>query len=128
MKFAKVVYYIAGSYGGLVILMGYLSESWVARSHPPAVTHPEYFYGFMGVALAWQVAFLVIAGDPLRYRGMMIPSMIEKLSYGVAVVVLYQLQRIDRTIFLLGSLDWIFLFAFIAAYFATRPRASQNGI
>ena len=127
MKFAKVVYYVAGIYGGLIILMGYFSEPWVGRAHPPAITHPEYFYGFMGVALAWQIAFLIIASDPLRYRGMMIPSMIEKVSYGVAVIVLFELHRIDGTVFLLGSVDWILFFAFVASWFATRPRPGHNG-
>ena len=36
-------------------------EARVGRDYPPAITHPEYFYGFLGVAAAWQVAFLVIA-------------------------------------------------------------------
>jgi len=126
MRFAKVVYYIAGIYGTPAILMGYFSEPWVARNHPPAVTHPEYLYGFMGVTLAWQIAFLIIAGEPLRYCGMMIPSMIEKSGYAAAVLVLYNLHRLDRTLYLLGSLDWVFLFAFIAAYFHTRPRADRR--
>ena len=126
MKFAKVVFYSAGIYGFPVILMGYFSESWVATHYPPAVTHPEYFYGFIGVTLAWQVAFLIIARDPLRYRSLMIPSMLEKLGYALAVLILYLQHRLDPALFWLGSLDWLFLFGFVAAYFVTRHPANRT--
>lgn len=26
---------------------------------PPPINHPEYYYGFIGVAIAWQVAFII---------------------------------------------------------------------
>ena len=54
-----------------------------------AITHPEYFYGFIGVGLAWQVAFLIIATDPRRYRPLIIPSIIEKFSFAAAIAVLF---------------------------------------
>ena len=52
----------------------YFLEQKVGIDYPPAITHPEYFYGFLGVAIAWQVAFLIIGQDPLRFRPMMLPS------------------------------------------------------
>jgi hypothetical protein len=121
-----VVFYIAGIYGLPVMLVGYFSESWISGHYPPAVTHPEYFYGFMGLALAWQVAFLFIARDPLRYRSFMIPSMLAKLGYAVAVLLLYLQHRLDAALFWLGSADWIFLLGFIAAYVVTKPRADRT--
>ena len=39
----------------------------VGEDHPAGLTHPEYFYGFLGVAIAWQIAFFVIAHDPRRF-------------------------------------------------------------
>lgn len=44
------------------------------------ITRPGFYYGFVGLGLAWQIAFLVIAQDPVKYRLMMIPSMVEKFS------------------------------------------------
>jgi|SRR5579872_615904 len=44
------------------------------RDTPPAITHPEYFYGFLGGALAWQFLFLVLSTDPVRYRPMILPA------------------------------------------------------
>src|SRR5260221_1172778 len=87
MKFAKVVFWIAGIWGLLIITPLYFMFDLIGRKDPPPITHPGFFYGFVGLALAWQVAFLFIARDPVRYRPLMIPSMIEKFSYGGAVVI-----------------------------------------
>ena len=29
--------------------------------YPPTITHPDFFYGFVGVALVWQLVFLLNA-------------------------------------------------------------------
>jgi hypothetical protein len=56
------------------MLPQYFLANWIGRVDPPPITHPEHFYGFIGVPLAWQVLFLMIAQDPLRYRAVMIPA------------------------------------------------------
>jgi hypothetical protein len=77
MKFAKWVFLIAGIYGILAVAPMYFSEHQISRDYPPAITHPEYFYGFAGVTLAWQIAFLVVASNPGRFRLMMLPAVVE---------------------------------------------------
>ena len=52
MRFARVVYFIAGIYGLLVLLPQYFLEEKTGRDFPPAITHPEFFYGFIAVAVA----------------------------------------------------------------------------
>lgn len=42
------------------------------------LNHPELYYGFAGIALAWQGVFLILGRDPGRHRIMMIPAMREK--------------------------------------------------
>ena len=120
MRFAKVVYLVAGIYGLAVIVPMYFLKVKIGRDLPPAITHPEYFYGFVGVALAWQILFLVLARDPLRYRPMMIPAIVEKLSYGIALVILHLQHRLPLIVFQVGSVDWLFAVLFAAAYIATR--------
>ena len=66
MKVARVVFWIAGVYGLAVILPQYFLLERIGRDLPPAITHAEYFYGFIGVAAAWQVALLLIGFDPPR--------------------------------------------------------------
>lgn len=101
MKFAKVVFLVAGIYGLIVLLPLYFLEAQTGRDYPPPITHPEYYYGFIGVGVAWQLAFLVISRDPVRYRLLMIPSIVEKASFGIAVAVLYLQQRVST--FMLGA-------------------------
>jgi len=120
MKFAKIVFLTAGIYGVLILAPMYFMEGKIGRETPPAITHPEHFYGFLGAGLAWQVLFLVLSTDPVRYRPMMLPSVLEKVSYGVALVVLFSQHRLEVSVLLIGSADWIFAALFVAAYFETR--------
>ena len=90
MRFAKIVFLVAG------------------------------IYGFLGVGLAWQALFLVLSSDPLRYRPMIVPSILEKIGYGLALIVLYSQHRVALSTLAIGSGDWIFAFLFLTAYFKTK--------
>jgi hypothetical protein len=125
MKFARIVFFVAGIYGFLILTPIYFMENKIGQDTPPAITHPEYFYGFTGVALAWQVLFLVLSSDPLRYRAMILPSILEKAGWGIALIVLLAQRRLPHSAFAIGSIDWIFAFLFLAAYFTTRPDRSS---
>src|SRR5690349_14488164 len=105
MKFAKWVYRIAGIYGILVLLPFYFVENDPMAIPLPAMTHPEYYYGFVGLGLAWQVAFLIISMDPVKYRLLMIPGMIEKFSFAIAVAVLLMSNRVGPYIIPGATID-----------------------
>ena len=120
MTFAKLTFRIAGIYGLVVLVPQYLLEEKTSRDFPPPITHPEYYYGFIGVALAWQIAFLVLASDPIRYRKMMIPAIIEKLSFAIAVGVLFTLNRVSLPMLGAGTVDLILAALFVIAYIRTR--------
>ncbi len=119
MRFARIVFLVAGIHGLLVLAPLYFLEERIGREMPPAITHPENYYGFIGVGLAWQVLFLIVARDPVRYRAMMIPAVLEKVLWGIALVVLFAQHRIPLAVLAVGSIDWIFVFLFTAAYVAT---------
>jgi hypothetical protein len=93
MNFAKRLFLFAGVSGLFLILPMYFMEDRIGRDTPPAVTHPEFYYGFLGVAAAWQVAFLVIARDPARFRPLMIPAVLEKATFGFAAIALFLAGR-----------------------------------
>ena len=59
MKFASRVYLVAGIYGLIALVPQYFTELKIGRDYPPAITHPEFYYGFIGVAISWQIAFLM---------------------------------------------------------------------
>jgi hypothetical protein len=81
MRFARVVFFIAGIWGFLIITPLYFMYDVIGRAYPPPVTHPDFYYGFLSVTLAWQVAFMVIAKDPVRFRPLMIAAALEKFGY-----------------------------------------------
>ena len=125
MVFARRVFLIAGVSGLLLILPMYFLEDRIGRDQPPAITHPEYFYGFLGVVVAWQVAFLVIASDPVRFRLLMIPSVVEKAMFGVAVLLLYRGGRVSSVALIPGLIDLALGVLFVVAFL--RPRTSPGG-
>ena len=123
-RFARRVFLIAGIYGVLVVLPQYSLEARIGRDSPPPITHPEYFYGFIGVALAWQVAFLLIARDVQRYRLLMLPAILEKVTFGVAAVLLYANGRVSGSLVGGGIVDLILALLFALAFWATRAAPS----
>ncbi|HJV90236.1 MAG TPA: hypothetical protein VJ623_08035 [Holophagaceae bacterium] len=124
LTFAKRVYFGAAIYGILALLPNYFLEARVGRDFPPAITHPEYFYGFIGVALAWQVVFLLMAKDPFRFRALMPVSILEKLSFGLPALVLFFRGRAPVAILGFGLIDLALGTLFLMAYLRTRePQA-----
>ncbi len=122
MRFAKIVFWIAGIWGVLVITPLYFLFDLISRNDPPPITHPGFFYGFVGAALAWQIVFFFIATDPSRYRPFMIPSVLEKLSYSGAVVVLVLQGRLHASDLVFGVTDLLLGVLFAIAYFKTPSR------
>ncbi len=119
MKFASRAYLIAGIYGLIVMVPQYFTEARTGTDYPPAITHPEFYYGFVGAAISWQIVFLLISRDPLRYRAMMIPSILEKATFGVAVVILFLQQRTSSMILAFGIIDLTLGAFFALAYIRT---------
>jgi hypothetical protein len=105
--FARRVFLIAGIYGIVVLAPGFFGEKMLAEKMPPAITHPEFYYGFLGVALAWQVAFLIIARDPQRFRPIIPAAILEKLAYAVACTLLFMLGRAPLIVAVGGAGDFI---------------------
>ena len=129
MKFARVVFTVAGIYGLIVLLPQYFLIEKNSRDFPPAITHAEYYYGFIGVAVAWQIVFLVFAKNPVRYRPLMLPAIVEKAVFGIPACILYMLGRLSVSLFAAGIIDLVLGLLFIAAYCLTpseyRPGAPQ---
>lgn len=120
-KFSSRVFFGAGIYGVVTLLPQYFLEAKLGRDFPPPLNHPEHFYGFIGVALAWQFVFLLIARDVRRYRLLMLPAIVEKLSFGAAAAILYSQGRVATLVAAAGTIDLI-----LAVFFWLAFRASQS--
>jgi len=127
MRFAKIVFLVAGIWGVLVFAPLYFLFDQIGQKDPPAITHPGFFYGFLGLGVAWQIAFLFIARDPVRFRPLMIPSMVEKFGYGITVVVLVLQAKMHATDMVFAATDLLLGSLFVVAYLRTPARAVEFG-
>src|SRR5262245_618628 len=127
MRFAKWVFLLAGVSGVLMVVPPYFLERQTSQDYPPAITHPEYYYGFFGVTLAWQIMFLVIARDPVRYRMAMLPAMLEKAGFVIAIVILYAGDRVAGVWLGFAAIDATWLVLFMAAFLLTSKELRKDG-
>jgi len=117
IRFARMVLTAAGTFGLIQVLPLYFAESALNRMAPPALTHPEFYYGFVGIVVAWQIAFLIMSRDPLRYRTLFPALFVEKLLWPAAVYTLYAGGRLAAPSTLVaGALDLVWLALFIIAW------------
>ena len=115
MRFARLVFLIAGIYGLIVVLPLYFLEAKTGRDYPPPITHPEFYYGFIGVTAAWQILYLLISTDPIRYRPVMIPPLFAKGSFVVAALILFLQGRIAVTTLGASMIDLLLVVLFFVA-------------
>lgn len=103
----------AAIYGIVALLLSYAAP-------PPPVGQASH-YGFIGTALAFQFVFLLIGGDPVKYRALMLCGVAEKLAFGVPCAILCALGRIDTLTFGAGMFDLVLGAGFLLAWRVT-PR------
>jgi hypothetical protein len=122
MRFARWVFLIAGIYGVVILAPGLFLERQAGAMAPPAITHPEFYYGFYGSALVWQFVFFAIARDPMRFRQLMLLSALEKLAFFAACLALYFAGRLALGgPFVGGLLDGVWMVLFLLAWRGSRP-------
>ena len=80
MKFVRIVFISAGIWGIVVLIPLYWRVDLTGYRYA-LPTDPQFFYGFLSVTMAWQIAFLVIGSNPTRLRPLMVPAIIEKIGY-----------------------------------------------
>ena len=80
-RFPSRMFRWAAIYGVIVLAPLYLTPL------PPVMG--ETLLGFIGLALVFQSVFWIIGGDPVKYRALMLPSVAEKLVFGIPAVGLF---------------------------------------
>ena len=127
MRFAKVVFIAAGVWGIVVLTpLYFLIDISGGQSAAPA-TYPQFVYGFLSVAMAWQIAFLMIGASPVRFRPLMIASMVEKVGHVMTVAVLYGQARISTLDAMAAGPDLLLGALFIAAFAKTSTSNQRRG-
>ena len=64
----------------------------------------------------WQLAFLVIARDPIHFRPLMPVTVLEKLAFEIPVAVLYAQGRVPTTTLAVAGIDLVLGALFLASY------------
>ena len=127
MTLARVVFSAAGVWGIVVLTPLYFLVDLTGRPYAAPVDYPHFFYGFLSIAMAWQVAFLVIGSSPARFRPLMIPAIIEKLGYVMGVAVLYNQGRLSVAEATTAGPDLVLGVLFLVAFVMT-PGFSARGV
>jgi hypothetical protein len=125
MKFARVAFLIAGVWGIVVLTPLYFLVDLTGRQYAAPADYPQFFYGFLSVAMAWQIAFLVIGSSPARFRPLMIPSIVEKFGHVTGVAVLYGQGRLSVADATAAGPDLLLGVLFVLA-FAMTPKFTLN--
>ena len=121
MTFAKWAFRVAGIYGVLTLAPMYFAEGAISTMTPPAITHPEYFYGWISAALVFQFLFLLISVDPRRYRPVMIVAVLEKVTWLAALWPLGAMGRVRGSPLVIGSVDALWAVLFAVSWLTTAP-------
>jgi hypothetical protein len=119
MRFARIVFTLAGVWGVVVLTPLYFLLDISGRQYAPPTDYPHFFYGFLSLAMAWQIAFFVIGSNPTRFRPVMILGVLEKFGYVVTLLVLYGLGRVSVVDAMAAVPDAVLGVLFIAAFAKT---------
>ena len=122
MKIAKSIFLIAGFLGLLSTIPLVFAENMMG------VKQPEFYYGFVFLNICWQILYLIVSSDPIRYRPMMIPAFLAKGSGTVALTWLYLIGRVSSQWIAIGAVDGIFAILFLVAFLATRSESMKRAV
>jgi hypothetical protein len=89
MRFARVTFLLGGIWGLIVMTPLYFMYDTIGRQYPPPITHPDMYYGFVSVTWVWQVAYLLISTDPVRFRPFMLVGILAKSLYFATMTAVY---------------------------------------
>lgn len=120
MRFSRYTFIGAGVWGLAVLVPFYALVDITGRRYAFPTENPQFFWGFFAVAIAWQIAFLMIGSDPARFRPLMIPAMLEKVGFVVTLVALFTAGRVSAIDLQAALPDGVLAVLFAIAYVASR--------
>jgi hypothetical protein len=111
----KRVFTWGGIFGLVMLTPMFFLESQMAAMGGP-ITRPENYYGFIGVAWAWQWVYLLIGRDPVRYRPIMPIGAMGKLIFVVITFGLAAAGRTPWNVALITASDLVIAILFLIAW------------
>jgi hypothetical protein len=127
MSFARYTFIAAGVWGIAVLTPLFFLVDLTGRPYAAPAEYPHFFYGFLSVAWAWQIAFFVIGSNPGRFRPFMITAFIEKAGYVIGTTLLRSQGQISAPDASTAIPDALLLALFVVAFVKTRAGAGRQG-
>src|SRR5512143_1523676 len=97
MRLARWIFLLAGTFGLLSTIPLAFAEKVME------VKQPEFYYGFVFLNICWQLLYLFLSSNPVRYRPMMVPAFLAKGSGTIALTWLYLLGRVSTQWVAIGA-------------------------
>jgi hypothetical protein len=128
ITFAKRLFLGAGIYGIAVTAPLFFMENVISEHDPPPITHPGFYYGFVCTALAWQIVYLMMWRDPLRWRPILMPAIVGKAGFATSMFVLFAQGRVEARGLPLPSIDLVLaaLFAWAFVALGSQPHSNER--
>lgn len=114
----RFVFLLAAVYGmPLLTYWMFITPAMVGHARQQ---QPEIYYAFGSVGLAWQMVFILIAINPIRYRPLMLVAAILEKGFFAAMLVWLYLRHIAGFHWIpFAALEGFFALAFLTAFFVT---------
>ena len=122
MKTAQWIFRIAGVFGLAATVPLAFAEKMMG------VEQPEYYYGFVFLDICWQILYLILSSNPVRFRPMMIPAFLAKASGTAALAWLYLAGRVSGQWIAIGAVDGVFAVLFLVAFWRTRSELRDRTV
>jgi hypothetical protein len=123
LTLARRIFLVSAIYGVLILTPMFFMESYIGRNMPPAINHPEFFYGFICLALASQGLYFLVASDVQRFRPVILVGVAGKVSFALAVLILYIQGRTPAQFFGGPVIDVLIAALFLWVYFGTAEKS-----
>ena len=118
MRFATWTYRLAAAWGVLVLApLLVMRKALEAQSTP--FTHVEYYYGFLAVALVFQLVFFMVSRDPVRLRPLMPITALEKWSWGAVAWIAFAKGLTQQGVVFFATVDMAIGLVFLVAWTRT---------
>jgi hypothetical protein len=102
----------AAIYGALALIAGLLAQAATGRPTLDGLA-------FAFTALAFQIVFWIVGGDPVRHRPVMLAGVAEKLAFGVPALAFAASGRAEAAVAIFALIDLVLGLGFTLAWRAT---------
>jgi len=126
VKAARIIFGLAAAWGFIALTPGLFGEVSFSIAMPPAITHPEFYYGFYGLAMVFQLIFVLIAIDPKQNKHLIPIAILEKLAFFLPCMWLFSERRMAVGGPFYGAIiDGIWAIIFVAVWWMLHRKSSS---